>query len=59
MDPRLELLQTITRRQFLGQSSLALGAMAMASLAVGTSRATTRRSRAVRVKADAGKETPI
>ncbi len=31
MDPRLELLQTITRRQFLGQSSLALGAMAMAS----------------------------
>ena len=33
MDPQLELLQTITRRQFLGQSSLALGAMAMASFA--------------------------
>jgi hypothetical protein len=31
MDPQLELLQTITRRQFLGQSSLALGGMAMAS----------------------------
>jgi hypothetical protein len=32
MDPQLELLQTITRRQFLGQSSLALGAQALASL---------------------------
>ncbi len=32
MDPRFELLQTITRRHFLGQSSLALGAMAMGSL---------------------------
>ena len=32
MDPRFELLQTITRRHFLGQSSLALGAMALASL---------------------------
>src|SRR5208282_3424937 len=31
MDPQLELLQTITRRQFVGQSSIALGAMAMAS----------------------------
>jgi hypothetical protein len=33
MDPRLELLQTITRRQFLGLSSFSLGAMAMASFA--------------------------
>lgn len=33
MDPQLELLQTITRRQFLGLSSFSLGAMAMASLA--------------------------
>jgi hypothetical protein len=31
MDPQLELLQTITRRQFLGLSSFSLGAMAMAS----------------------------
>src|SRR5271170_4420005 len=31
MNPQLELLQSITRRQFLGQSSLSLGAMAMAS----------------------------
>jgi len=31
MDPRIELLQATTRRHFLGQSSLALGAMAMAS----------------------------
>jgi hypothetical protein len=33
MDPRIELLQTITRRQFLGMSSFSLGAMAMASFA--------------------------
>ncbi len=33
MDPRLELLQTITRRQFLVMSSFSLGAMAMASFA--------------------------
>ncbi len=32
MDPQLEFLQTITRRQFLGRSSLALGAVAMDSL---------------------------
>jgi hypothetical protein len=31
MDPQLDLLQTITRRQFLGESSMALGAMALAS----------------------------
>ncbi len=36
MDPQLELVQTITRRQFLGHSSLTLGAMAMASY-LGTS----------------------
>ena len=31
IDPRLELLQTITRRQFLGRSSFAMGTMALAS----------------------------
>ncbi len=33
MDPRQELLQTITRRQFFGRSSLSLGTMALAALA--------------------------
>jgi hypothetical protein len=32
MEPQLELLQSVTRRHFLGQSSFSLGAMAMASL---------------------------
>ncbi|MGO8748958.1 MAG: DUF1501 domain-containing protein [Thermoguttaceae bacterium] len=31
MNPQLELLQTVTRRHFLGQSSCVLGTMALAS----------------------------
>ncbi len=39
MEPGLEHLQAVTRRHFLGRSSLSLGAMAMASLAMDTSNA--------------------
>ena len=39
MEPGLEHLQAVTRRHFLGRSSLSLGAMAMASLAMDASNA--------------------
>jgi hypothetical protein len=47
MNPQLELLQSITRRQFLGQSSMAMGAMAMASFLVNSTAAAGQSASAV------------